>query len=102
MNGSAREMLFTWLCTATYEGGSRRAQGRTHRDGAVSSRREVLGSKPGKAGREFPFDPDRKRMSTVIEMNSSTYVLAKGAPESVLAVCTHTARTGERSPSTRR
>lgn len=36
---------------------------------------------------EFPFDPDRKRMSTVEEIGEGRFVLVKGAPETVLPVC---------------
>lgn len=37
--------------------------------------------------KEFPFDPDRKRMSTINHIRGKTYVLAKGAPESILQIC---------------
>jgi sodium/potassium-transporting ATPase subunit alpha len=35
---------------------------------------------------EFPFDSERKRMSTVHVIENSTYVLTKGSPESILAI----------------
>ncbi len=37
--------------------------------------------------REFPFDAERKRMSTVNAVDDTVIVMTKGAPESVLAVC---------------
>lgn len=37
--------------------------------------------------REFPFDPDRKRMSAVWQREDEWLVAVKGAPESVLACC---------------
>jgi len=37
---------------------------------------------------EFPFDSERKRMSTVHVIENSTYVLTKGSPESILAIST--------------
>ncbi len=39
--------------------------------------------------KEFPFDSDRKRMSTINFLNSKTYVMTKGAPESIFAICSH-------------
>ncbi len=41
---------------------------------------------------EFRFDPERMRMSTVNEINGKKYVLVKGAPEKIFAVCTKCAR----------
>jgi sodium/potassium-transporting ATPase subunit alpha len=41
----------------------------------------------GQRLREFPFDPERKRMSTVNELDGKRYVLAKGAPESMFDAC---------------
>jgi sodium/potassium-transporting ATPase subunit alpha len=38
--------------------------------------------------KEFPFDPERKRMSTVHEIRGKRYLLAKGAPESVFEIST--------------
>ena len=35
----------------------------------------------------FPFDPDRKRMSRVWRASDGVQVLAKGAPEAILAAC---------------
>jgi calcium-translocating P-type ATPase len=38
--------------------------------------------------RQFPFDPVRKRMSTVDEVDGGLWVHVKGAPETVLPLCT--------------
>ncbi|MBU0967916.1 MAG: cation-transporting P-type ATPase [Proteobacteria bacterium] len=38
--------------------------------------------------REFAFDSDRKRMSTLHRIKDKAYVMTKGAPESLLATCT--------------
>jgi len=38
---------------------------------------------------EFPFDSDRKRMTVVYKIGGETLALMKGAPEIVLARCTH-------------
>lgn len=38
---------------------------------------------------EFPFDPDRKRMTVVYEIGGKRLALTKGAPELVLAKCSH-------------
>ncbi len=37
--------------------------------------------------KEFPFDAERKRMSTMNAVDDTVTVMTKGAPESVLAVC---------------
>lgn len=36
---------------------------------------------------EYPFDDDRKRMSVVVETDARRLLVLKGAPESVLAIC---------------
>ncbi|NTW67198.1 MAG: cation-transporting P-type ATPase [Nitrospirae bacterium] len=99
MSGSTRERLFTVAlhCNNTKEVNGE-LKGEPTEMALYRAAREVPGTKPGKRVREFPFDPDRKRMSTVTEMNSSTFVLAKGAPESVLAVCTHAREDGGSVP----
>ncbi|NTW60185.1 MAG: cation-transporting P-type ATPase, partial [Nitrospirae bacterium] len=99
MSGSTRERLFTVAlhCNNTKEVNGE-LKGEPTEMALYRAGREVPGTKPGKRVREFPFDPDRKRMSTVTEMNSSTFVLAKGAPESVLAVCTHAREDGGTVP----
>nr|MBP9750975.1 calcium-translocating P-type ATPase, PMCA-type [Candidatus Peribacteraceae bacterium] len=37
----------------------------------------------------FPFSSDRKRMTTVVEWDGRAAVLCKGAPERIIASCTH-------------
>lgn len=37
--------------------------------------------------KEFPFDPELKRMGTVNEIGGKTYVLVKGAPEGLFPLC---------------
>ncbi len=46
---------------------------------------------------EFPFDSKRKRMSVIVEKheNQNQYLFTKGAPDSVLQVCTHVYENGE-------
>ncbi|NWF51537.1 MAG: cation-transporting P-type ATPase [Nitrospirae bacterium] len=39
--------------------------------------------------KEFPFDFDRKRMSTINNLYGKNFILTKGAPESILSVCSH-------------
>lgn len=41
--------------------------------------------------KEFPFDSVRKMMSSIRHYNQQLTVFAKGAPESILAACTHIA-----------
>lgn len=48
--------------------------------------------------REFPFDPDRKRMSTVNGIGSGIFILSKGAPESIISVCSRCMIDGEVVP----
>jgi sodium/potassium-transporting ATPase subunit alpha len=50
---------------------------------------ESIGHVESKRIKEFPFDSDRKRMSTINFLNSKTYVMTKGAPESIFAICSH-------------
>lgn len=45
--------------------------------------------------REFPFDSERRRMSTLNVIDGAVYVLTKGAPESVMPLCTHCLEDGE-------
>ena len=49
--------------------------------------------------REFPFDSARKRMSSVRQVNGLK-LFCKGAPESVLSVCTHILIDGRARPLT--
>jgi sodium/potassium-transporting ATPase subunit alpha len=64
---------------------------------SVSARAE-LGDQPAERVREFPFDPDRKRMSTVVILEGRTMVLTKGAPERVLEICAACLRGGGSVP----
>ncbi|MBM3224689.1 MAG: cation-transporting P-type ATPase, partial [Candidatus Tectomicrobia bacterium] len=50
--------------------------------------------------RELPFDPRRKRMSTIHQSRQAEalQVYVKGAPREVLALCTHIQRAGQVSP----
>ncbi|MBI5203992.1 MAG: cation-transporting P-type ATPase [Nitrospirae bacterium] len=47
---------------------------------------DSIGHVENKRIKEFPFDSDRKRMSIINSMRGAAYVLAKGAPESILPV----------------
>jgi Mg2+-importing ATPase len=47
---------------------------------------------------EIPFDFERRRVSVVVEHNSARLLVTKGAPESVLAVCTSYEANGESLP----
>jgi sodium/potassium-transporting ATPase subunit alpha len=53
------------------------------------SARESIGHVESKRIREFPFDSDRKRMSTLNLLDRNTYVMTKGAPESIFTICSH-------------
>jgi sodium/potassium-transporting ATPase subunit alpha len=50
---------------------------------------ESIGHVESKRIKEFPFDSDRKRMSTINFLNSKPYVMTKGAPESIFAICSY-------------
>lgn len=47
---------------------------------------------------EFPFDADRKRMTTIHAASSSRVAYVKGAPETVLPICRSTFRDGRALP----
>lgn len=47
---------------------------------------DSIGHIENKRLKEFPFDSDRKRMSIINSMRDTTYVLAKGSPESILQI----------------
>lgn len=38
---------------------------------------------------EFPFDSNRKRMSVLVNNQKQNFVFSKGAPDSILKICTH-------------
>jgi len=48
-----------------------------------------IGHIESKRVKEFPFDPDRKRMSTINLLNGNTYVMTKGAPESMFGISSY-------------
>ena len=50
---------------------------------------DSIGHIENKRLKEFPFDSDRKRMSIINSMRDAAYVLAKGAPESILPVSSY-------------
>jgi P-type Mg2+ transporter len=50
---------------------------------------------------EIPFDFERRRLSVVIETNGEHLMITKGAPESVLAVCSEYEVGTQRNPLTR-
>ncbi|MHB8844362.1 MAG: cation-translocating P-type ATPase [Nitrospirota bacterium] len=62
------------------------------------SARALLGGRPAERVREFPFDPDRKRMSIVAVLEGQPMVLTKGAPERVLEICTTCLKDGRPVP----
>jgi sodium/potassium-transporting ATPase subunit alpha len=45
--------------------------------------------------KEFPFDSDRKRMSTLNSLDGKNYIMTKGAPESIFQICSHCLIDGE-------
>jgi Mg2+-importing ATPase len=47
---------------------------------------------------EIPFDFERRRLSVVVEHDDSRLLIAKGAPEGILAVCTAVEVGGRRAP----
>jgi len=62
-------------------------------DAAILERR-VEGSDGFTKLAELPFDFDRRRLSVVVEKDGVAMLVTKGAPESVLAVCTTCERDG--------
>lgn len=54
---------------------------------------------PGRMG-ELPFDADRKRMATLHWINGRLTAYVKGAPESVLPICSHAAQNDDGVPMT--
>ena len=89
MNSALRERIFTVAlhCNNTKEAGGV-LKGEPTEIALYRKAREALKSSTAERVREFPFDSERKRMSTVATMEGRTFVLTKGAPESVLSVCT--------------
>jgi sodium/potassium-transporting ATPase subunit alpha len=56
---------------------------------------ESIGHVESRRIKELPFDSDRKRMSTINFLDGNTYVMTKGAPESILAICSRCLIDGE-------
>lgn len=56
---------------------------------------ESIGTIASRRMKEFPFDSDRKRMSTINSLNGETHIMTKGAPESVFSICSHCLMDGE-------
>jgi sodium/potassium-transporting ATPase subunit alpha len=90
-----RDRIFTVAlhCNNTKENGGA-LKGEPTEVALYSKARDVLKRSPGGRLREFPFDSERKRMSTLTRLGGGTFVLTKGAPESVLSVCTNCYRDG--------
>ncbi|HEU5360074.1 MAG TPA: cation-transporting P-type ATPase, partial [Candidatus Deferrimicrobiaceae bacterium] len=84
----AESMLLTIasLCTnATFDGVAYR--GDPTEAALLRAARERIGAIAAEKHTEFPFDADRKRMSTVHRIGNELLVLTKGAPETVLPLC---------------
>jgi sodium/potassium-transporting ATPase subunit alpha len=64
----------------------------------LKSARERIGDLKGERLFEIPFDPERKRMSTVNDIGGKTFVFTKGAPESLLPRCSHFLLNGKTVP----
>ncbi|MBE7463884.1 MAG: cation-translocating P-type ATPase [Planctomycetes bacterium] len=65
----------------------------------VAARKAGVEAGPGKTVDERPFDSERKLMSVVFETEAGALMLyAKGAPEMLLARCTHEWRGGNLQP----
>ncbi|MCW8128877.1 MAG: cation-translocating P-type ATPase [Planctomycetota bacterium] len=65
----------------------------------VAARKAGLETPRPKVLYEIPFDSDRKRMSVVLRApDGKALMYAKGAPESLLPLCSHEFRGGQRVP----
>jgi sodium/potassium-transporting ATPase subunit alpha len=56
---------------------------------------ETIGPVLSGRTKEFSFNSDRKRMSTVNSLDGETHVMTKGAPESIFSICSHCLMDGE-------
>lgn len=54
-----------------------------------------IGQVESKRIKEYPFDSDRKRMSTINILYEKAYILTKGAPESIFSICNYCLVNGE-------
>ncbi len=62
----------------------------------LKATREALGDIPAKRLFEIPFDSDRKMMTIGCVRESGAMAFSKGAPERILALCSHLMIKGER------
>jgi len=76
------------LCNNTKESGGN-LKGEPTEVALYKSAADSIGHIENKRLKEFPFDSDRKRMSIINSMRDTTYVLAKGAPESILQISSY-------------
>lgn len=60
--------------------------------------REALGDLKAERLAEIPFDPDRKRMTTVVSLDNRTFAFTKGAVEGLLPLCSSFMVNGEKRP----
>jgi sodium/potassium-transporting ATPase subunit alpha len=59
---------------------------------------EAIGHIESKRIKEFAFDSERKRMSTINSVRNKTYVMVKGAPESILQISSYCFKGKEIAP----
>ncbi len=64
----------------------------------LKTARETIGVQKGVRILEVPFNSERKRMSTLNNVDGRTFVFAKGAPESLLPLCSRHLASGEMVP----
>ena len=57
-----------------------------------------IGDVPSRRIREFPFDSERKRMTTIQVLQGRTLALTKGAPETLLPLCRGWLNNGQSAP----
>ncbi|MEW6387216.1 MAG: cation-transporting P-type ATPase [Thermodesulfobacteriota bacterium] len=92
-------LKIAYLCNnAVYEDGQYR--GDPTEAALLQGAREELGEFSAERLAEVPFDSDRKRMTTVNRVEQETWVLTKGALETVLPLCGHILRGNQREPLT--
>ena len=59
---------------------------------------DVLGELESERIAEFPFDPERKMMSTINSIGGQKFVFSKGAPESIFSIANYCMKDGETIP----
>jgi sodium/potassium-transporting ATPase subunit alpha len=80
-------MKTAYLCNnAVYEEG--RYKGDPTEVAVLKAARDAAGDFKSERKFEIPFDSDRKRMTTVNILEGKTFILTKGALETVLPICT--------------